>query len=99
MTALLQNKGLWMYLARLLPIEVDGSYDLICLKGEALGLITLYVKLDLIHPIPKITIEGYITRFKNLNADIIQVGGKDKSNPEPVSIVLNNISPALNLLL
>jgi hypothetical protein len=50
MTALLQSKGLWMYLARLLPVEDDDNYDLICLKkDEALGLITLYVKPDLIH--------------------------------------------------
>jgi hypothetical protein len=39
-----------MYLARLLPAKDDDSYDLVCLKKDkALGLITLYVKHDLIH--------------------------------------------------
>ena len=34
----------------------------------------------------------YIARLKNLKDDIIQVGGKGKSNPKLVSIVLNNLS-------
>jgi len=39
-----------MYLARLLPVEDDDSYDLVCLKEEeALGLITLYIEPALIH--------------------------------------------------
>jgi hypothetical protein len=37
--------------------------------------------------------EEYITRFKNLKANIIQAGGKCKSDPELVSIVLNNLYP------
>jgi hypothetical protein len=37
---------------RNLPAPDDDSYDLVCLKkDEAIGLITLYVKLDLVHHI------------------------------------------------
>jgi hypothetical protein len=38
-------------------------------------------------------VEEYIARFKNLKVDIIQAGGKGKSDPKLVSIVLNNLSP------
>jgi hypothetical protein len=40
------------------------------------------------------SIKEYIARFKNLKADIITSGGKEKSDSEYVSIVLNNLSPA-----
>jgi hypothetical protein len=125
-------------LGRLLPVEDDDSYDLVCLKKDkALRLITLYVEPDLIHhtkdnkgakeiwdtfktlfgtmnttQVNQLEIElsnlkmgdfnmveEYIARFKNLKADIIQAGGKGKSNSELVSIVLNNLSQHSNLLL
>jgi hypothetical protein len=48
--ALLYNRGLWMYLGKPLPVAIDGSYDLVCLKkDEALVLITLYMEPNLVH--------------------------------------------------
>jgi hypothetical protein len=38
-------------------------------------------------------VDDCIARFKILKSNIIIVGGKTKSDPEYVSIVLNNLSP------
>jgi hypothetical protein len=49
-TALLRNKGLWMYLAKPLLAANDENCDFICLKKDkALRLITWFVEPDLIH--------------------------------------------------
>jgi hypothetical protein len=46
MVALLCSKALWMYLARLLRVEDDDNYDLICLmKDESLVLISLMLSM------------------------------------------------------
>jgi hypothetical protein len=50
MITLFHNKGLWMYLEKLLSIGTNDNYDLSCLKNdEALGLIILYVEPNLVH--------------------------------------------------
>ena len=40
-----------MYLIRLLLVEDDDNYDLVCLNDKTLGLITLYIVLDLVYDI------------------------------------------------